>query len=100
MTCDPNPNPLDHLAANCAADPYFLASVLAAYQQRHGLDDAALAAMLDGEPAVLTQLRLCRRPGAAEPSRAVEVDVVATAERLGIDAAALRRIVEEAASGP
>jgi hypothetical protein len=36
---DPNPNPLDRLAARCAADPFFLASALAAYQQRPGLDD-------------------------------------------------------------
>jgi hypothetical protein len=34
----------DALAARAAAEPFFLASALAAYQQRHGLHDAALAA--------------------------------------------------------
>jgi hypothetical protein len=88
---------LDALAARCASDPFFLASALAAYQQRHGLDDAALAAALGCAPAVLTQLRLCRRPGEAEPSRTVEEDVAQIAGRFGIDPAALRRAVEEAA---
>jgi hypothetical protein len=70
MPCDPNHDALDHLAARVSGDPYFLAPVLASYQQRHGLDDAALASVLGSTPAMLTQLRLCRRPGAAEPSTA------------------------------
>jgi hypothetical protein len=65
MTCDPNPKPLDHLAARVSSDPYFLGSALASYQQRHGLDDAVLAAVPGCAPAVLTLLRLCRWPGAA-----------------------------------
>jgi hypothetical protein len=80
-----------------AKDPYHLASVLAAYQQRHGLDDAALAALLGCNPAVLTPLRLCRRPGAGEPSWTWEEDVAEIARRFGLDAAALGRVVEEAA---
>jgi hypothetical protein len=51
-----------------ADDPYFLASVLAEYQRQHGLDDTALAALLACNVAELTPLRLCRRPGAADPS--------------------------------
>jgi hypothetical protein len=82
------------------SDPYFLAPVLAAYQRRHALDDAALAALLGCDPAVLTQFCLCRRPGAAEPSRPTEADMAAIAERFGLDAAALRGIVEEAAGAP
>jgi hypothetical protein len=69
MPCDPNPKPLDHLAVRVSSDPYFLESALASYQRRHGFDDAALAGVLGCTPAVLTDLRLCRRPGAAEPSR-------------------------------
>jgi hypothetical protein len=56
-------------------DPFFLGSALAAYQRRHGLDDDGLAAVLGCAPDVLTQLRLCRRPGAAEPGRTAERDV-------------------------
>jgi hypothetical protein len=94
---DPQPNPLDRLAARCAGDPFFLASALAAYQLRHGLDDAALAALLGCAPDVLTQLRLCRRPAAALPSRTAADDVVEIAARLGLDTAALRLVVEEGA---
>jgi hypothetical protein len=52
--------------------------------------------------AVLTLLRLYRRPCAAKPSRTAEADVaeIAIARRFGLGAAALGRVVEEAASGP
>jgi hypothetical protein len=100
MPCDPNHNTLDHLASRVAGDPSFLGSALASYQQRHGLDDAGLAAVLGCTPNALTQLRLCRRPGVAEPGRTAEEDVAVSATRFGIDAAALRRIVEEGAGGP
>jgi hypothetical protein len=46
---------------------------------------------------VLTNLRLCRRPGAAEPTWTPEQDVLAIAGHFGIDAAAMRPVVEEAA---
>jgi hypothetical protein len=110
MTNDLNPSALDALAARCAADPFFLASALAAYQQRHGLNEAALAALLGCPPAallgcppaVLTLLRLCRRPGAAAPGAAApgptaEDDVAKIAHHFGVDAAALWRMVEEVA---
>jgi hypothetical protein len=80
--------------------PYFLASVLAAYQRRRGLDDAALAALLGCNVAVLTPLRLCRRPGAANPSWTWEADVAEIARRFSLDAAVLGRVVEEATGGP
>jgi hypothetical protein len=67
--------------------PFLLASALAAYQQRHNLDDAALAAVLGCALDVLTQLRLCRRPGAALPSRTAVDDVADIAARFGPDAA-------------
>jgi hypothetical protein len=38
-----------------ADDPYVLASVLAAYQRRHGVDDPALAALHGCNVAALTQ---------------------------------------------
>jgi len=74
-TNESGPDPLDALAARVSADPFFLGSALAAYQRRHGLDDDGLAAVLGCAPDVLTQLRLCRRPGAAEPGRTAERDV-------------------------
>jgi hypothetical protein len=56
--------PLDKLAARAAERPFFLASALAAYQKRHGLDDAGLCRLLGCPPAALTTLRLCRSLGA------------------------------------
>jgi hypothetical protein len=45
------------------------------------------------------RLRLRRRPGAAAPARTAEEDVAEIARHFGIDAEALRRIVEEVATG-
>ena len=44
---DAQPIALDRLAARCSADPFFLASALAAYQQRHPLDAAALRRVVE-----------------------------------------------------
>jgi hypothetical protein len=88
---------LRRLAERASADPWFLGFVLAAYQRRHGLDDAALARELAAnDSAVVVALRLCRRPGTAEPDRTTEDDVEEIARRFGIDAPALARIVEGA----
>jgi hypothetical protein len=82
----------------CSLDAYgepdFLAFVLTAYQDRHRLDDAGLAALLWCDVATPTHVRLCRRPGAVEPQRTAE-DVDVIAKRYGVDAAALARIVAE-----
>jgi hypothetical protein len=83
-----------------AGDPRFLASVLAEFQRRHGLDDARLAALLGSKPAVLTPLHLCRRQGEAEQSRTSEEDVAEIARRFGLDPAAPVRVVEDAVGGP
>ncbi|HKI36887.1 MAG TPA: hypothetical protein VKA46_33855 [Gemmataceae bacterium] len=91
-----NNDPLDRMARRVAADRFFLASTLAAYQQHHGLDDYALAAQLGCAPAVLASVRLCRRPGAAAPDRTAEEDVAEIARRFGLDAEALARVVQEA----
>jgi hypothetical protein len=91
--------PLDALAARAAADPFFLGAVLATYQRRPALDDAALAALLGCAPAALAELRLCRRPGAAAPGRTAAEDLAEIAGRFGLNAAALGRIVAEA-GGP
>jgi hypothetical protein len=91
MTSDP----MDHLARRVANARFFLASVLTTYQQRHGLDDAELAAQLGCPVGVLTLLRLCRRPGGATPRRTTEEDVRVISERFAIDPDALARIVRE-----
>jgi hypothetical protein len=91
---------LDSLAARVAADPFFLGSLLADYQRRHGLDEPALAALLRCSVAALASVRLCRKPGAAEPHRTAGQDIEDICRRFGCDAAALRRVVAEAGSRP
>jgi hypothetical protein len=49
--------------------------------------------------AVLTSLRLCRRPGAAEPERTADQDIADIARRFNLDAVALRRIVTGGTGG-
>jgi hypothetical protein len=71
---DPDPGRLEALAERASQDPFFLGSLLAAHQRRHGLDDGALAAALGCAPEVLVRLRLCRRPGVAAPARTAEED--------------------------
>ena len=44
---------------------------------------AGLAALLGCTPDVLTQLRLCRRPGAAEPGRTAEEDMATKTWAMG-----------------
>jgi hypothetical protein len=88
---------LRRLAERASRDPWFLGHALAAYQQKHGLDDAALARELGAnDTAVVVALRLCRRPGAAEPNWTMEEDVEEIARRFGINPAALARIIGEA----
>jgi hypothetical protein len=89
------PHPLEALAARVASDPWFLASVLAAYPRRYSLDDAGLAETLGCEVATLTNVRLCCRPGVAAPARTVEQDVQAIAVTYRLDVAVLRRVVDE-----
>jgi hypothetical protein len=87
---------LRRMAEHASADPFFLGWALAAYQRRHGLDDAALARQLGAnDSAVVVALRLCRRPG-NEPGRTEAEDVATIAERFGIDPAALAGVVREA----
>ncbi|MBI1917673.1 MAG: hypothetical protein HYS12_23505 [Planctomycetes bacterium] len=87
-----NKNPLDALGVRVSSNPFFFASMLAAYQERHGLDDDGLAALLGCSLDVLTDLRLCRRPGAAAPRWTVEEDIARIAGHFSIDAAALHSL--------
>jgi hypothetical protein len=85
-------DPLEALAARAAAEPFFLASVLAAYAQSEGLDDAGLAAALGCPPGELAMLRLCRAPSAAAED--FWEDVRRIAERFGLDAHRLAEVVK------
>jgi hypothetical protein len=93
---DSGNSPLESLARRASKDTFFLGHALASYAARHCLDDAALAAQLGCPVAVLTRLRLCRRPGAAEPDRTAEQDVLDICRRFGIEPAALRRVMDDA----
>jgi hypothetical protein len=86
---DTRDSPRHSLARRASTDPFFLGHALAGFAARHGLDDAALAAVL-GCPAVLPSLYVCRRPGAAQPDRSAEQDIADICRRFGIDAGALR----------
>ena len=87
---------LRRLANRASSDPWFLGWALAAYQRRHGLDDVALAEELSAnDTAVVVALRLCRRPGTAQPDRTTEEDIEEIARRFAVDPAVLARIVRE-----
>jgi hypothetical protein len=91
----PEPEPLDALARRTASDPFFLGALLAKHRQAHGLDEPALAALLGCPVAALASVRLCRRPGAAEPDRTAEEDIQDIARRFGINPDALRQVVAD-----
>jgi hypothetical protein len=85
---------LESLARRAEGEPFFLASVLAAYARSEGLpDDAGLAAALGCRVGDLSMVRLCRAPR-TEPDAFWE-DVRRVAERFGMDperlAAAVKR---------
>jgi hypothetical protein len=93
----PDPDALAALARRCAGDRFFLSHAMTAYQDRHRLDDAGLAALLGCPVAVLVSVRLCRMPGAAADSgRNFDDDVKTIADRFRLDPAVLARIVREA----
>ena len=83
---------LESLAARAAGEPFFLASLLAAYARSEGLDDAGLAAALGCPPGELTMLRLCRAPDTESPD--FWDDVTRIAERFGIDPDRLAHVVK------
>jgi hypothetical protein len=53
---------LARAAARAEAEPFFIASALAAYRTLAGLDDRQLATWLGCPPENLPRLALCRRP--------------------------------------
>jgi hypothetical protein len=85
-------DPLEALVARAQGEPFFLASVLAAYARSEGLDDAGLAAALGCPVGELPMLRLCRAPR-TDPDEFWE-DVTRVAERFGIDPGRLAEAVK------
>ena len=62
-------HPLFHrLVERARSDPFFLGRALAEYQQSNGVDDDALAELLDCKTEALARLALCRMPRSDAPS--------------------------------
>jgi hypothetical protein len=71
----------------------FIASDLAAYQERHQFDEAQLADWLGGATRALADLALCRRPQADAPS--FRADVERIADHVGVRGERLARLLRE-----
>src|SRR5215207_10562199 len=85
---------LRRVAERAGARRFFLASALLPYARAEGLDDGALAERLGCAPADLAALLLCRRPkGEGAQFR---MDVERIADRFGLDAARLARVIRTA----
>lgn|SRR5262245_28209177 len=83
---------LETMAAWAENEPFFLASVLAAYARSEGLDGAGLAAALGCPVGDLAMLRLCREP--RTESGEFWEEVVCIAGRFGIDPQRLAEAVK------
>jgi hypothetical protein len=89
-----DPKILRRAAERARADPFFLASALLAYARAERLDDAGLAERLGCAPTDLPMLLLCRRPD--KEGTGFRMDVERIAERFGLDAVRLGRILRMA----
>lgn len=87
---------LRRAAERASRHAFYLASSLLAYARAERLDDAGLAQRLGCDPASLPALLLCRKPvGEGAVFRA---DVEAIAERFGLNAGQLARLLRRADS--
>src|SRR5947209_3402124 len=86
-------NHLEALARRLEDDPYFLACPLKLYARSEKLDEGQLAVALGCSPEALTEIRLCRSPGASAVEFQKDIKVIS--ERFQLDrqvlAAAVRR---------
>ena len=85
-------------AAALEGEPSVLASALAAYRHRHGLDETALAAWLGLAPERLPALALCHRPDPTAPQFAVVVAGIA--QYVGCDTARLTALLTSCFDDP
>lgn len=84
---------LARAAQRAEQQPFFLASVLAAYRATHQLDDASLADLLGCAPDDLVRLALCRRPAPESARFSAEVDHLA--RRFGLHGDRLAAIIRQ-----
>ena len=82
---------LARAAARAEADPFFVASALAAYRALAGYDDARLAAWLGCPAGNLARLALCRRPDGGSAMFSDEVRRIA--RHVGGDAGRLAQLL-------
>jgi hypothetical protein len=87
-------DPLTRLAAAAESEPFYLASLLAAFARSEGLDDNGLAARLGCAIGELPVLKLCRAPR-RDPAGRCE-DIARLAEHFHLDAFALTEAVKRA----
>ena len=92
MTSDKTP--LEWVAERSEADPFYMASALAAYRQSEGINVLAMAETLDCAPASLLLLALCRKPGAVGEGE-FAADVAHLVRRFGLNRAALVRVLRQ-----
>ena len=90
----PEKTPLERAAERSEADPFYMASALAAYRRSEGIDAPAMAETLDCAPADLPLLALCRKPGAVGEGE-FGADVANLVRRFGLNRAALIRVLRQ-----
>lgn len=83
-------------AARAGNRPFYLASVLVAFQELHQMSDEDLGNRLDCSGATLNALRLCRRPDVDSPQ--FQNDVRAIGERFSIAPLPLAQLLREVAA--
>ncbi|WP_322510890.1 hypothetical protein [Chloroflexus sp.] len=88
-----NSDALTRAAQRAEQQPFFLASVLAAYRAAHQLDDTGLANMLGCATSDLIRLALCRRPAADSAQFSADVDHLA--RRFGLHSDRLAAMIRQ-----
>jgi hypothetical protein len=84
---------LARAALRAGAQPFFLASILQAYQTANSLDDGAFADLLGCDLNDLPRLALCRRPAA--DSQTFAADIVHLAGRFQLDGDQLAAVIRQ-----
>lgn len=90
----PEKTPLERMAERSEADPFYMASALAAYRRSEGINVPAMAETLDCAPAGLPLLALCRKPGVMGEGE-FAADVAHLVRRFGLNRAALIRVLRQ-----
>lgn len=83
---------LEAFRARAEREPFFLASLLAAFARAEDLDDAGVAAALGCKVEDMLMIRLCRAPRA--DARGYRDDIDSISGRFGLDPARLAEVVK------